>query len=80
MTEIVLAIRHFPDRKRPCLVLEEGNKAVIIGYLTDRKREHWLRRAFDVPPRIQWALKFHSTMDLDGIMGKGEKVDKKYER
>lgn len=44
---MILAIRHFPDRKKPCIVLEEGNKAVIIGYLTDHEREKWLRKAFD---------------------------------
>ena len=33
----LLAIRHFPDKKRPCLVLEQGNQCVILGYLTDRK-------------------------------------------
>ena len=44
---MILAIRHFTDRKRPCIVLEEENKAVIIGYLTDNEREKWLRKAFD---------------------------------
>lgn len=42
---MILAIRHFPDRKRPCIVLEEGNQAVVLGYLTDKKREKWLRKA-----------------------------------
>lgn len=42
---MVLAIRHFPDRKRPCIVLEEGTQAVVLGYLTDTKREQWLRKA-----------------------------------
>ena len=44
---MILAVRHYPDRKRPCLVLEEGNKAVVLGYLTDKEREGWLRKAFD---------------------------------
>ena len=44
---MILAIRYFPDRKRPCLVLEEGNQAVVLGYLTNREREGWLRKAFD---------------------------------
>ena len=26
---MILAIRHFPDRKRPCIILEEGNIKVI---------------------------------------------------
>lgn len=44
---MILAIRHFPDRKRPCIVLEEGNKGVVIGYLTDNEREKWLRKAYN---------------------------------
>lgn len=41
-----LTIRHFPERKRPCIVLEEkGHRPLIIGYLTDRKREKWLKMA-----------------------------------
>jgi hypothetical protein len=27
--------------------LEDGNKGVIIGYLTNEERENWLRQAFD---------------------------------
>lgn len=42
---MVIAIRHFPDRKRPCIVLEEGNQALVLGYLTDQKREKWLKMA-----------------------------------
>ncbi len=44
---MILAIRHFPDRKRPCIVLEDeqGCQALVIGYLTDIKREKWLRKA-----------------------------------
>ena len=34
---MILAIRHFPDRKRPCIVLEENNQAVVLGYLTNKK-------------------------------------------
>ena len=44
--KMILAVRHFSDRKRPCIVLEEGNKGVVIGYLIDKEREEWLREAF----------------------------------
>ena len=72
---MILAIRHFPDRKRPCIVLEEGNQCVVLGYLTDRKREHWLRKAFACAARTQWAIKFYCPFTLDEILdstGKGE--------
>lgn len=61
----LLAIRHFPDKKRPCLVLEQGNQCVVLGYLTDRKREYWLRRAFCLAPRSQFAIgiECHKTID-----------------
>lgn len=44
---MILAIRHFPDRKRPCIVLEDeqGCQALVLGYLIDTKREKWLRKA-----------------------------------
>lgn len=42
---MVLAIRHFPDRKRPCITLEQGNEAIIIGTLTNAEREKALRKA-----------------------------------
>ena len=38
-----LAIRHFPDRKKPCLVLEQGNKCIVIGTIRNRACEHLLR-------------------------------------
>ena len=43
-----LAIRHYPDRKNPCLVLEQNNVGVVIGHLS-KKGEKWLRQAFDCP-------------------------------
>lgn len=61
---MILAIRHFPDRKRPCIVLEEGNKAVVIGYLTDAEREGWLRKAFNL-----------SDKEVFAIVGKGKLFD-----
>ncbi len=53
---MILTIRHFPDRKRPCIVLEEGNRAVVIGYLTDREREGWLRKAFNLSDKEGFAI------------------------
>ena len=26
-----IVIRHYPDRKKPCLVIEQGNQGIIIG-------------------------------------------------
>ena len=65
---MILAIRHFPDRKRPCIVLEEGNHAVVLGYLTDRKREKWLRMALMREDAFQIALHVNSLYTLDEIM------------
>ena len=44
---MILTIRHFPDRKRPAIVLEEDTQCLVIGYLTDHKRERWLRKAWN---------------------------------
>lgn len=61
---MLLAIRHFPDKKRPCIVLEEGNQTVVLGYLTDLKREKWLRKVL----LGQLVVEVHSLYDLDEIM------------
>lgn len=45
---MILAIRHFPDRKKPCIVLEEGNTGIVIGHLIDNEREKMLREAFNL--------------------------------
>ena len=65
---MILAIRHFPDRKRPCIVLEEKNQALVLGYLTDRKREKWLRMALTREDDFQLAVKVNSLYDLNEIM------------
>ena len=65
---MILAIRHFPDRKKPCIVLEEGCQAVVLGYLTDRKREKWLRMALMAENEYQLAIKVNSLYDLNEIM------------
>ena len=72
---MLLAIRHFPDRKRPCIVLEEGNQALVLGYLTDLKREKWLRKATMMENSYQLAVQINSLYSLDEIVediGKGE--------
>ena len=66
---MIIAIRHYSDRKRPCLVLEEGNKAVVLGYLTDKKREAWLREAWDIGgTHYQWALVCPTKDNLEAIL------------
>ncbi len=65
---MILAIRHFPDRKRPCIVLEEGNRALVLGYLTDRKREKWLRMALMAENAPQIAVQVNSLYDINEIM------------
>lgn len=65
---MILAIRHFPDRKRPCIVLEENNQALVLGYLTDRKREKWLQKALMMENARQLAVKVNSLYDLNEIM------------
>lgn len=65
---MLIAIRHFPDRKRPCIVLEEGNQALVLGYLTDRKREKWLRMALMAENEYQLAIEVNSLYDLNEIM------------
>lgn len=65
---MLIAIRHFPDKKRPCIVLEEDNKALVLGYLTDRKREKWLRMALMREDELQLAVQVNSLYDLNEIM------------
>lgn len=65
---MLIAIRHFPDRKRPCIVLEENNQALVLGYLTDRKREKWLRMALMRENDLQLALQVNSLYTLGEIM------------
>ena len=69
---MLIAIRHFPDRKRPCIVLEEGNQALVLGYLTDRKREKWLRMALMREGDFQLAIQVNSLYTLDEIMAESE--------
>ena len=70
---MLIAIRHFPDKKRPCIVLEENNQALVLGYLTDRKREGWLRKALMMENSYQLAIKVNSLYDLNEIMESEDK-------
>lgn len=65
---MILAIRHFPDKKRPCIVLEENNQALVLGYLTDKKREKWLRMALMKENAPQIAVQVNSLYELNEIM------------
>ena len=64
----IVAIRHFPDRKKPCIVLEQGNQCVVLGYLTDRKREKWLYRAFGRDTKTQLAIGVDCPEKIDEII------------
>ena len=69
--EMILAIRHFPDRKKPCIVLEEadGCQAVVLGYLTDAKREKWLRKATMMENTTgALSIRVHSLYDINEII------------
>lgn len=65
---MILAIRHYPDRERPCIVLEENNQALVVGYLIDRKREKLLRMALMREDDFQLAIQVDSPYDLNEIM------------
>lgn len=72
---MLLAIRHFPDRKKPCIVLEEGNQALVLGYLTDLKREKWLRMALMREDEFQLAVEVNSLYGLNEIIESEDKND-----
>lgn len=71
----LLAIRHFPDRKRPCIVLEQENECVVLGYLTDNKREKWLRDTIGLDPHHQCAVEIICFHTLDEIIDGGKKCE-----
>lgn len=41
-----LAIRHFPDRAKPCLMLEQGNQGIVIATIRNVECEKLLREYF----------------------------------
>ena len=42
-----LVIRHFPDRKKPCLMLEQGNQGIIVATIRNAECEKLLREFFN---------------------------------
>ena len=34
-----IVIRHFPDRKKPCLMLEQGNQGIILATFRNKEME-----------------------------------------
>jgi hypothetical protein len=73
---MLLTIRHFPDRKRPCIVLEEedGCNALVLGYLTNAKREKWLRKALmKQDPLDALSIRIYSPYDISGILSSDKK-------
>jgi hypothetical protein len=34
-----IVIRHYPDRKKPCLVLEQGNQGIVLGTFRNAEME-----------------------------------------
>ena len=43
----MLAIRHFTDRKKPCLMLEQGNRGIVIATIRNAECEKLLREYFN---------------------------------
>ena len=42
-----LAIRHFSDRKKSCLILEQGNQGIVIATIRNAECEKLLREFFN---------------------------------
>ena len=34
-----IVIRHYPDRKKPCLVLEQGNQGIVLASFRNAEME-----------------------------------------
>ena len=69
---MLLIIRHFPDRKRPAIVLEEDNKCLVIGYLTDKRREEWLRKAVGIEDESFYvAFRINTECSLRDVVQEG---------
>ena len=39
-----LVVRHYPDRKKPCLVIEQGNQGWILATFNNEKCEEVYKR------------------------------------
>ena len=42
---IQIVVRHFPDRKKPCLMLEEGNQGIVLGTFRNEEMVQLFKRA-----------------------------------
>lgn len=44
---IKIVIRHYPDRKNPCLCVEKGNQAIVVGTIKGEDAVKTLESALD---------------------------------
>ena len=42
---IQIVVRHFSDRKKPCLMLEEGNQGIVLGTFRNEEMVKLFKRA-----------------------------------
>ncbi len=42
---IQIVVRHFSDRKKPCLMLEEGNQGIVLGTFRNEEMVGLFKRA-----------------------------------
>ena len=74
---MILAIRHYPDRKRPCIVLEDeqGRQSLVLGYLINMEHEKLLRKALMMENTIgTLSIRIDSLYDLNEIIAESEKA------
>ena len=46
MAKIYMAVRHYPDRRKPCLVLEVGNQGLVIAtFRNEQMAKAWKKIA-----------------------------------
>lgn len=61
---MIIAIRHFPDRKNPCLVVEEGNHGLIVANFKGEKHAQLVQNLLGE----NVALKVRSDSSLDDLI------------
>lgn len=44
MDKTIIAVRHYPDKKKPCLVIEHGNQALVIATFRNESMVNVLRK------------------------------------
>ena len=63
MAKIYMAVRHYPDRRRPCLVLEIGNQGLVIAtFRNERMAKAW-KKALNCGVAIAFENKDIETLD-----------------